>query len=364
MRYLTLAECLPVLLRHGLISPASIVRGQVVVEDTSSRNSNRRVSRQRGAHYLLKQSTGTAQDATVQREARVYESLARIRQFSANLVRFFGYDAEEKVLILENLRDVHDLARHFSEGGKLTMSLSRAIGRALGLLHQIDVTRLDPDVALQSEAPWILSIHRPSLAFLRDVSAGNLELIRLIQATPSFCENLDAMRTSWQPRTLIHMDVRWSNWLVGRPGRPRRGSQIKLLDWETACCGDPCWDVGCALSDNLTWWALQAPETGGEVFRRRPPKDETQTMQRAVRAFWRQYCASALLESREREPFLARALKYAGGRLLQSAYERLQQRQSIDRFGLSLLQLSANILQFPEAALERLCGFARVPHEL
>jgi aminoglycoside phosphotransferase (APT) family kinase protein len=358
-RPLTLAGCLPILLRHGLISPSSLVSGQVVVEDTSSRNSNRRVSRQRGAHYLLKQSTGIAQDATVKREAQVYLSLTQIPQFAPNLVRFFCYDPEEDVLILEYLRGMRDLARHYAEGGRISASVSRAMGRVLGRLHRIDAGQLGADVALPSEAPWILSIHRPPLRFLRDVSSGNLELIRVVQATLPFCEKLDEMRTMWEPRAFIHMDVRWSNWLVPDPRTPQRASGIKLLDWETACFGDPRWDVGCALSDNLIWWALQAPETGGEVSRRCVGKDVTRIMHRAIRVFWRQYCAAARVEAAERAHFLYTSLQYAGARLIQSAYERLQRARNLDRFGVSLLQLSANILQHPEAAVERLCGFSR-----
>lgn len=360
---LTLAECLPILLRHRLISPSSLVNGQVVVEDTSSRNSNRRVSRQRGAHYLLKQSTGTGQDATVRREALIYRSLSEIPQFAPNLVRFFGYDTEKQVLILEYLRDVRDLARQFAEGAQITTTQSRAMGRVLGTLHRIDVRPLEGEVVLGSLAPWILSIHRPSLRSLRDVSVGNLELIRVVQSIPALCEKLDEMQSAWRPRALIHMDVRWSNWLVAHPLTPERASGIKLLDWETACLGDPRWDVGCALSDHLMWWALQAPETGGEVSGRRLPRDETETMQRAMGAFWRQYCVTAGVEVQEKAPFLFASLQYAGGRLIQSAYERLQQAQNLDRFGLSLLQLCVNILQFPEAALERLCGFAGTQHD-
>jgi aminoglycoside phosphotransferase (APT) family kinase protein len=363
VRPLTLAECVPILLRHRLISSASLVGGQVVVEDTSSRNSNRRVSRQRGAHYLLKQSTGISQDATVKREAQVYQSLAQIPHFAPHLVRFFCYDSEEDVLILEYLRDMNDLARHFAEGGRITASVSHAIGSVLGLLHRIDAGQLGADVALPSDAPWILGLHRPPLRFLRDVSAGNLELIRVVQSTPTLCEKLDEMRAAWRPIALIHMDVRWSNWLVAHQRASKGASGIKLLDWETACIGDPRWDVGCALSDTLMWWALQAPETGGEVSRRRVSGDATQAMHGAIRVFWRRYCETARVEITERAPFLHRSLQYAGARLIQSAYERLQQAHNLDRFGVSLLQLSANILQFPEAAVERLCGLDGTAHE-
>lgn len=362
MRPLTLAGCVPLLLRHGLISSSSLVSGQVIVEDTSSRNSNRRVSRRRGAYYLLKQSTDLANDATVKREAQVYVCLSQFHHFASNLVRYFCYDAEENVLILEYVRGMIDLARHFAKGGRITVVAGSGMGRVLGLLHRIDAGQLCGDVALSSEAPWILSLHRPSLRSLRDVSSGNLELIRVVQSKPSLCDKLEELRAVWQPRALIHMDVRWSNWLVPDPAAPKSASGIKLLDWETACLGDPRWDVGCALSDNLVWWALQVPETGGEVSRR-SDGNATRIMHRAIGAFWRQYYQTAGVGVAERTQFLYTSLQYAAARLIQSAYERLQQAGTVDRFGVSLLQLSANVFQYPDAAVDRLCGLSGSSHE-
>jgi len=67
------------------------------------------------------------------------------------------------------------------------------------------------DVAMPSEPPWILSIHRPSLQSLRDVSPANLDLIRMVQATPTISEKLDELRVAWRPGAMVHMDIRWNN---------------------------------------------------------------------------------------------------------------------------------------------------------
>jgi len=340
-----------------LLSPAAIVNGQIVVEDTSSRNCNRRVSRLRGANYFLKQSTGEAHHATMKREAEIYLSLNQIPEIAPHLIRFFCYDSEENVLVLEYLRDVKDLSRHLAEGGQVSNTISRSMGDVLGLLHRIDLSQLMGDAAMHSEPPWILSIHRPSLQSLRDVSPANLELIRMVQATPAISERLDELRAAWQPAAMVHMDIRWNNWLIRDPELPPEASLIKLLDWETACVGDPRWDIGCGISDHLLWWALQIPENGGEASSRYADKDITPVLHRILRSFWRQYCIATNLKSAHRASFLSTALEYAGARLIQTAYERLQRSQDLDRFGVSLLQLSANILQFPQAAAETLCGF-------
>src|SRR5581483_10041853 len=176
--YLTPADCLPLLLRLGLISPAAVVRGEVTVEDTSSRNSNRRVSRTRGAHYLLKQTTGSGHHATVEREALVYSFLSKAPRLAPHLPRFYRYNSCDGVLILEHLRGMHDLAQHYAKGGRVTLAVARRVGGILGALHRLDAGALPGKLALPAESPWILSVHLPSLRTIRELSAANLELIR------------------------------------------------------------------------------------------------------------------------------------------------------------------------------------------
>jgi len=357
--HLTPAGCLPLLLRLGLISPSAVVRGQVTIEDTSSRNSNRRVSRPRGAHYLLKQTAGAGHDATVERESLAYRYLSKAPALALHLPRFYGYDFRERVLILEHVRGMHDLAQHYASGGGVTVAVARRVGGILGALHRLDAGALPGKLALPTEAPWILSVHRPSLSTLREISAANLELIREIQAVPALCGLLDELPAEWVCRTLIHMDLRWSNWLVPRRENSRGTSGIKLVDWETACLGDPRWDIGCILADYLIWWALQVPGAGGDGSVRDSSSGAAlERVQRAIRAFWIQYCRAARVEDAARRGFLLGSLRYAAARLIQSAYERHQSAWKLDKFGVTLLQLSLNMLQHPEAALHRLCGLA------
>lgn len=358
MPHLTPPGCLPLLLRLGLISPSGVVRGKVTIEDSSSRNSNRRVSRSRGAHYLLKQTAGAGHDATVEREALVYSHISRAPELAPHLPRFYAYDYSERVLIVEHVRGMRDLAQHYASGRRVTVAVARSVGRILAALHRVDAGALPGKLALPAETPWILTVHRPSLRTLGEISAANLDLIREVQAVPALCDLLDELSAEWVCRALIHMDLRWSNWLVRSPESSKSNSGMKLVDWETACLGDPRWDIGCTLGDYLTWWALQVPGAGGDGSLREGPSDVAlERVQRAIRAFWSQYCRTARIGDAERSRFLLVSLRYAAARLIQSAYERHQSAWKLDKFGVTLLQLSLNMLQHPEAAVHRLCGF-------
>lgn len=345
------------MVRLGLISPSAIVRGEITIEDASSRNSNRKISRPSGRNYLLKQTAGNGQDATVEREAHVYRYLSKVLEFSPYLPRFYGYDSGERVLIIEHVRGMHDLSQHYASGGRMSVAMARRMGRILGKLHTLELNTLPEELRLQTEAPWILSVHCPSLRTLRDISSANLELVREIQAVPDLCRSLDELREEWMCQALIHMDIRWNNWLVPSRGNPAPTSGIKLVDWETACLGDARWDIGCTLADNLIWWAMHVPETGGEEMARSArPGAALDQIQRAIREFWIQYCRTTRISDVERSRFLKVSSQYAAARLIQSAYERNQAAWKLDKFGVSLLQLSLNILQRPDDAMVRVFG--------
>ena len=350
------------MLRLGLLSTSAVVRGEVTIEDTSSRNSNRRVSRPRGTHYLLKQTVGTgndANDATVEREALAYRYLSKVPALSPHLPRFYAYEFTEGVLILEHVRGMHDLAQHYASGRRVTVTTARRVGRILATLHTLRPDTLPGELALPTEAPWILSVHRPSLRTLREISSANMELVREVQSVPALCNLLDQLRTEWVCHALIHMDLRWSNWLVPDPESSPSALGIKLVDWETACLGDPRWDIGCTLADYLFWWALRVPGAGGdEIETSDATKLALERVQRGIQALWTQYCRIAQIQNAERGTFLLMSLRYAAARLIQSAYERHQSALRLDMFGVSLLQLSLNLLEHPEAAAHRLCGFA------
>jgi hypothetical protein len=54
----------------------------------------------------------------------------------------------------------------------------------------------------------------------------------------------------------------WDNCIVfSRPGSPRK-SRLKVVDWEFAVLGNPCWDIGSVFSEYLNFWLLSIPVMG------------------------------------------------------------------------------------------------------
>jgi aminoglycoside phosphotransferase (APT) family kinase protein len=336
------------LLRRGLLTPEAVVGGELVVRELSSRNSNFAVEASAGPSYLVKQDRSADGRATVAREAAVYQELERRgRELCAHLPRFVEFDPEEGALVLELLRDAEDLRARQLRLDAFPAALGRALGQALGTLHQ-EMWASYPE----APPPWILSIHRPDTGVFRDVSAANLELIKIVQNADGLGEALDELRAGWRVETLIHQDAKWDNFLVTPEDR------LYLVDWELAVAGDPHWDLGSALSQYLSLWLYSIPVTGSEPPARFPAlaRHPLDGMKGALRATCEGYADAAEGAAPLDGEALRRATAYAGARLLQTAFEASQFEQRLDSAAILHLQLGANLMRRPEGGADELLG--------
>ena len=341
------AEAVDYLLRRGLLEPEAVVAGDLVVRDVSSRNRNFAVEAGEGNSYLLKQGRSVEGASTVAREAAVYERLvSEGEELGSCLPGFVGYDADAGVLVLELLHEAEDLRGHHLRLGEFPAAIGEALGTALGTLHR-ETRATYPE----ARPPWVLSIHRPDTGVFRDVSAANLGLIKIVQNADGLGKRLDELRAGWRVEALIHQDVKWDNCLVTDDDR------LRLIDWEIAVAGDPCWDLGSALSQYLTFWLFSIPVTGSEPPAQFPAlaRYPLDAMKSALRACCEGYAAAA--DSQEpAEELLRRTVAYAGVRLIQNAFEASQFAQRLDSAAILHLQLGANLMQRPNDAAEQLLG--------
>jgi Predicted choline kinase involved in LPS biosynthesis len=138
----------------------------------------------------------------------------------------------------------------------------------------------------------------------------------------------------------------------------RKPDRVKIIDWELAQLGDPCWDVGVFFSEYLSVWLASIP------FSQKMALDQSlnlarfplSKMQPAIQAFWKAYVLSLKLDSIAVTNRLLRATQYAGLRLVQTAYERLQNQSSITPLDIYILQLCVNLVTRPVEAVIHLLG--------
>jgi aminoglycoside phosphotransferase (APT) family kinase protein len=358
-------EIVPYLLDRGLVSPRSVVDGDLRIVDVSRRNRNYKVLCARAPSLLLKQGLARGGAATVAHEAAFYGYVnekvppAAMRRFVPG---FRGYDARERLLVLEFVDGSRDLRSHHLACGAFPKSSAAACGRALAALHALADTSAarDRQGPAQRWPPWVLSLHRPNPAALRELSAASIGLVKVLQQHPALTRGLDDLRESWRPDCLIHNDVRWDNWLVTPVRGGARVTRVKLIDFELSGWGDPCCDVGSMFGEYLNFWVESMPITGQSPPARWPELASypLERMQPALAAFWRAYADARELEGEARSGLLGRAVRFAPVRLVQSAYEHTQHAAMLTANVLVALQLALNILQRPAEACRRLLGIA------
>jgi hypothetical protein len=299
----------------------------------------------------------------VDREAAIYDLVhARgpVCGFQRYLPRTYGHDPAEHVLVLEFYEDAEDLLLYHQRLGRFPVRVAAWLGEALGRLHrEYDVGRVREVAQLTSPywPPPVFTVHRPQHHSYGSLSMANLQLIRIIQQFPEFSNLLEQLGDDWLPQTLIHGDARWSNWLVLRP--PRAGNdRLKIVDWEFAALGDPCWDAGTILGEYLSFWLLSVPIAGEE-----PPdrylhlaRYPLAKMQPAIMEFWRAYSRQMRFDVATSNAHLLKSVRYAAARLVLTAFERMQSASQLSGTAICFLQLGFNILQRTAEAATRLLG--------
>jgi aminoglycoside phosphotransferase (APT) family kinase protein len=354
----------PYPLHHDLTTPADLVLGGLSIQDTSFRNDNYKLTSTAGPSYLLKHATAPDKVATLRNEAAVYALLNAGPAASAVapfLPPFHSFDEADNMLVLGLLPEARTLSEHYRRTAAFPTSHARALARALAALHTLDPEAWRstlPSAYREGTGHWALGLHRPTLGDIQNASLANLETIRVVQRFPEFMRLLDDLQSDWRATHPTHADVKWLNVILcAAPGSKRR-TQIKLIDWELARVGDPCWDAGSVFGEYLTFWLLSIPVTGDAPPDRflnlaRYPLDR---MRPAMRAFWLEYIRRMDLSPAEADEWLLRSTRFAASRLLQTAYEQGHASNRLTGNIVCLLQLAFNILQRPDDACFTLLG--------
>jgi hypothetical protein len=359
---LTRETVVPYLQSHGLLPPGSL-DGLRVARRSSLNLSFAVTVRRRDvastrAGLFVKQGLGRAGRLAMAHEHAAYRELHRephgVDRFIPALM---DYDAERAILVLElagrgrNLHERRRTARGFSP------RLGRVLGEALGCLHERRPPALNPsDGARTAALPWVLHAHRPRPAALRDVTPGDVEVIKLLQQSRHIREGLDELAAGWRPCVFVHGDFRWENCVVSNVRSARPVTQ--LVDFERASGGEPALDLGAAFAEYLRCWlssmpvdpSLEAAQLGGHATR---PLEE---MRPEVADLWRAYTGRRRLDDAERAAVLTRCVGFAAVRLIGAAFEQTEDAEHLSPEAGRAVQVAENLFAWPWDASARLIG--------
>ncbi|MCB9152266.1 MAG: aminoglycoside phosphotransferase family protein [Caldilineaceae bacterium] len=359
---LTAENILFYLLERGLVTMHSVVDGDLVVVESSSRNRNFKVIRRKQPGYFVKQVQQWDQASIdlVRREADCYQLVHQEAEFdalAALMPAFHGYDAASNTLVVGLLPDGENLSEYHRRLDVYPVDVAKMLGQALGALH----APLDQDShpiqqrGLPGTVPWILSAHQLNQQPAHNAQGANQQVLSIIHKYTQFHPLLDQLRQQWRRETLIHGDVKWDNCLLYRRDEQLR---LKLIDWETADWGDPAWDVGAIFQAYLVYWIMTIPiqpDTPPAHFLHLAPQP-LEAVQPALITYWQAYQQQRGLASAAAQELLTRSAQYGAARMLQTAYEYMVYAPQISGNALCMLQVSLNILSQPEAAVHELFG--------
>jgi hypothetical protein len=354
------------LLDTGLIDPAALVEGDLVISDSTRRHRNFRVHRRQGEGCFVKQAQAghALSEVSLHREAVCYWLVANDPHFSALqslLPGYRHYDAARQTLVLELLPEAENLSEHHLRLGVFPNAPATLLGEALGRAHR-DVRDPGPEAegmqVFPRALPWVLGIHTLVASQFVRLSAANAQMLDIVAGQPGFRAALDALRAGWRINGLIHGDMKWDNCLVLPAADDTSTPRLRIVDWELADFGDTAWDAGGVLQSYLTFWILSMPaheEASAEQLVDRAGY-RLEAMQPAMRAFWQAYANTLGAEGDEARELLQRCVQYAAARMIQTAYETLGQAPAMSRSALRLLQVSVNMLTRPQDATRDLLG--------
>jgi len=354
-------DVLSQLLSRELVRPQAVVDGGVEVVGASQRNRNFKIINHAGPSYFLKQGTDPERIRSIAREAAAYAILQGAPGLDRYLPRLCAYDPQEAILVLDYVRGAVDLREYHATHRRFPVTQAKGVGAALAALHGVPAPPCAPAIGaggLPDQVPWALSVHRPALTMMRDMSRANVQLMKVIQSFPELGGFLDALRREWKSEAIIHSDLKWDNCIVAPQPESGRMTDVRIVDWELAASGDPCWDTGSVFHAYLSYWLLSIPIMGEQPPEKLLPlaRFPLERMQPAMRAFWESYAARRNLAPDARDDRLLRSVRYAAARLLQTAYEQMQASMAFTGNIVCILQLSLNMLQRPHEASVQLLG--------
>ena len=234
-------EVVPYLLARGLLTSQSVVEGDLIVDDVSRRNHNFLVASPSG-RYLLKQAAGPERVQTISREVAFYKAVSEKENgFSRYLPKFYLYDEERHILIIESLENAETLREQQMRTGRSSSRVAEELAEALAALHQIDAGSASEFVSARSLK--VRLPHRPDLDIFGSISGGGIEVIKLIQEDRNLADVLDQLTGEPEGSSVIHGDVRGDNFLLPAKALARRERWLKIIDFELITLGDPAVDI-------------------------------------------------------------------------------------------------------------------------
>lgn len=348
------------LLDQGYLSADVLLDGTFTAHLTSSRNTNYLINRDDPSGKALFVKQVQAWDAekieTLRTEATCYwlaNNEAEYAQLNTFLPRYVAFDPQNHILITEAVDGAINLNDFYWQQKTFPLALATRQAELLSAFHKtitpavqdgpsLRLFRRQPPVVFQWSASGF-----PSYGAQR--SEAERQMVQLITQNGDYLQKLEAVRNQWQVTSLTHGDIKPANFLINQNALQTSRYDLRLIDWETADIGDPCWDVAAIFQSYLFYWVMYEPLAGQSAGANYGfPLD---LMQPSMRQFWQTYAGLMDWTADEARANLLKTVGYCALKLIHTCYESIQQATAMTPHTARMLQLSLNMLRAPEDAI-------------
>lgn len=346
------------LLDTGKLSIDTLLDGTFTVHQTSSRNTNYIINRDRTDALFVKQVQTLDQEKiqTLRTEATCYwlaNNEAEYGQLKTFLPGYVAFDPQNHILITKAIDGAINLNDFYDQQKTFPLALATRMAALLSTFHRtITKTVQDgPSLRLFRRQPpavflWSASGF-PSYGAQR--SEAERQMVQLITQNGDYMQKLEKVRENWQATSLIHGDIKPANFLLNADALQTSNYDLRLIDWETADIGDPCWDLAAVFQSYLFYWVMHEPQAGQSA--QGQYGFALDTMQPSMHQFWKTYVGLMEWTDDEARTNLLKTVGYCALKLIHTCYESIQQAPSMNTHTARMLQLSLNMLRLPEEAI-------------
>jgi hypothetical protein len=339
------------LINRGILTMRDLVEDEITVLDVSRRNRNFLAMRRGGRGVMVKQAEDweASRPAGLTREAFCLELARESAALQTIIPGFVDFDTRAQILVLELVEGAESMLEYQLRTESFPAPLAAQLGRHLATSHHEFGKALrftTREAPFPGKTPWVLMPHQLEITTSADQSAGQAAVVRIVQSFPALSPALVALGDQWHVNGIMHGDMKWSNCLCREADA---GFHLWLVDWELADAGNVAWDVGGVFQSYLALWvrSMHAVEGGtiGDVAA--TAAYPLAVMGPAIRAFWAAYHETLAISGGAARTLLEESIRYAAARLVQTAYEEMDDQEEISGQAVLQLQLSANILANP-----------------
>lgn len=353
--FLTFRNIVHYLLDQGLVDTEDIFSNNLIIKPLESRNNSFIVQRDGKKSFFLKQVKTTDQQhtSTLKTEADCYwlaENHQSFTELSEHIPTYVNYDFTNHILVTECLNETLNLSEFYTKENRLPSEVAEQQANALAACHKQTAIDKIEDKILQLfpvRQPFVLNLTSQNLEYWNEESKAEKELVQLIKSNKKFLHLLETVGQDWQNSSLIHGDVKHSNYLLKKE---ETGYKTYLIDWEIASFGDPCWDVAGVFQNYLLYWIDHETIGNHQQYQGFALDD----LKPSLNSFWQTYCQKMEFTTDEANTALNKTLRFSAAKLIQTCKESIREKKQMPTSAAMMLQLSLNILSNPRQSAEQL----------